>query len=286
MNISRPRRNISASEKQAIEHFDVLVVGAGISGIGSAYHLKRQLSRHEFRGSRNPGKIFGGHLGRRIRYPGIRSDSDLHTFRLTASRPWVGPPIASRCPKSLSYMDDVIAGETISAKHIRYQHRIEARGIGRVMSNLWDHRSGQDRTVAKAVDLTANFLWMCQGYYRHSEGFTPEWPDNGQSSGAAFVHPQRLARGYRHPKARRVVVIGSGPQRRRRLITCDRPIQWRAYVTMLQPLADLFQARPQTPSKLAEGIAPAAGSRRSGIQRDRAPPRSLFEQGPPSPSAA
>ncbi len=91
MNMSAAR-NISASTRQATEHFDVLIVGAGISGIGSAYHLTKQRPGTSFVILETKDS-FGG-TWQTHRYPGIRSDSDLHTFGYSF-KPWVGPPIAT-----------------------------------------------------------------------------------------------------------------------------------------------------------------------------------------------
>ena len=101
------------------EHFDVLVVGAGISGVGAGYHLKTQNPKKKFV-ILEAYETFGGtwHMHR---YPGIRSDSDLYTFGYRY-KPWVGPPIASR-EEILKYMDEVIA-ENDLAPHIRYRHKI------------------------------------------------------------------------------------------------------------------------------------------------------------------
>ena len=103
------------------ESFDVLIVGAGISGVGAGYHLTHQ----------RPGTSFvileamGGFGGtwRTHRYPGIRSDSDLYTFGYRF-KPWVGPPIAT-APEIMKYMGEVIR-ENGLAPHIRYSHRIES----------------------------------------------------------------------------------------------------------------------------------------------------------------
>src|SRR5271154_4305599 len=103
MNISAAR-DISASKKLPIEHFDVLVVGAGISGVGSAYHLTKQLPGTSFVVLEEQ-ETFGGTWWTH-KYPGIRSDSDLHTFGYSF-KPWVGPPIATAA-EIRSYMDDVI----------------------------------------------------------------------------------------------------------------------------------------------------------------------------------
>ncbi|HWX58901.1 NAD(P)/FAD-dependent oxidoreductase [Bradyrhizobium sp.] len=200
MNIETAR-SIDASVTQASEHFDVLIVGAGISGIGSAYHLTKDLPDRSFVILESQ-ESFGGTWSTH-RYPGIRSDSDLHTFGYSF-KPWVGPPIATAA-EILAYMGEVIA-ENDLARHIRYEHRIE--------SASWS--SGTKRWTIEAVkagsgerkSFTANFLWMCQGYYRHSQGFTPEWPDMHTFAGR-IVHPQ-LWPDDLALNDKRVVVIGSG----------------------------------------------------------------------------
>src|SRR6201986_2045098 len=128
MNVETAR-SISAST--ASEHFDVLIVGAGISGIGSAYHLTMQLPGTSFVILETQ-ESFGG-TWQTHRYPGIRSDSDLHTFGYSF-KPWVGPPIASAA-EILSYMDEVIT-ENDPARHTRYHHRIE-RASWSSERNLW-----------------------------------------------------------------------------------------------------------------------------------------------------
>jgi cation diffusion facilitator CzcD-associated flavoprotein CzcO len=200
MNVSAARA-ISASAEHATEHFDVLVVGAGISGIGSAYHLTKQLPGTSFVILETK-ESFGG-TWETHRYPGIRSDSDLHTFGYSF-KPWVGLPIATAA-EILSYMGEVIA-ENDLAKHIRYKHRIETASWSSE-SNLWTIEAVKTDSGEPAT-FTANFLWMCQGYYRHSEGFTPEWQDIDKFKGQ-IVHPQRWPDDLVVAN-KKVVVIGSG----------------------------------------------------------------------------
>src|SRR5436190_22605187 len=118
MNVLATPRPAS-STPQAAEHFDVLIVGAGISGVGSAYHLKAQLPGTSFVVLEAQGSFGGTWLTHR--YPGIRSDSDLHTFGYRF-KPWTSAPIASAA-EILKYMGDVIE-ENDLAPHIRYQHTI------------------------------------------------------------------------------------------------------------------------------------------------------------------
>jgi cation diffusion facilitator CzcD-associated flavoprotein CzcO len=200
MNVSAARA-ISASTEHATEHFDVLVVGAGISGIGSAYHLTKQRLGTSFVILETK-ESFGG-TWETHRYPGIRSDSDLHTFGYSF-KPWVGLPIATAA-EILSYMGEVIA-ENGLARHIRYQHRIETANWSSE-SNLWTVEAVKTDSGERAT-FTANFLWMCQGYYRHSEGYTPEWQDMETFKGR-IVHPQAWPDDL-VVAGKKVVVIGSG----------------------------------------------------------------------------
>src|SRR5271165_415070 len=128
MNVETAR-SISASTSS--EHFDVLIVGAGISGIGSAYHLTKQLPGTSFV-ILEAQESFGG-TWLTHKYPGIRSDSDLHTFGYSF-KPWVGPPIATAA-EILSYMGEVIEDNDIG-KHIRYKHRILSAEWSS-KTNLW-----------------------------------------------------------------------------------------------------------------------------------------------------
>lgn len=192
---------IDANATQASEHFDVVIVGAGISGVGAAYHLTTQ----------NPGtsfvvletlETFGGTWWTH-KYPGIRSDSDLHTFGYRF-KPWVGPPIATAA-EIRSYMGEVIE-ENDLAQHIRYRHRITAAQWSSA-DKLWTIDATNTAT-GEARRFTTNFFWMCQGYYRHTEGYTPEWPGFADFKGTV-VHPQRWPDDL-DIAGKRVVVIGSG----------------------------------------------------------------------------
>ncbi len=187
------------------EDLDVLIVGAGISGLGGAVHLQQQC----------PGLRYAileaqaGHGGtwRTHRYPGIRSDSDLFTFGY-GFKPWMGKPIAT-APEILAYLDEVIDEHGL-APHIRYRHRITQAE--------WDSATARWTVTAShpAADggaevqtrLRARFLWMCQGYYRHTEGYTPQWPGMADFGGR-IVHPQTWPDDL-DLAGRQVVVIGSG----------------------------------------------------------------------------
>ncbi len=183
------------------QHFDVLIVGAGISGVGGAYHLTRQRPDTTFVVLESQAD-FGG-TWRTHTYPGIRSDSDLYTFGYRF-KPWTGAPIAT-ADEILTYMGEVIDDNDL-ARHIRYQHQI-SHASWSSEDHLWTLEATRDDT-ADPVRYTCSFLWMCQGYYRHSEGYTPDWPGMDRFDGP-IVHPQNWPAELDY-EAKKVVVIGSG----------------------------------------------------------------------------
>ncbi len=185
----------------ASEHVDVLIVGAGISGIGGAYHLRDQCPEKTFVVLENQDG-FGG-TWRTHTYPGIRSDSDLHTFGYRF-KPWRNAPIAS-AEEIMTYLGEVI-DENDLARHIRYQHAISA-ATWSSEDKVWTLEVTQTDT-GEQLRFTANFLWMCQGYYRHSEGYTPTWEGMDKFSGP-IVHPQTWPDDLDYA-GKNVVVIGSG----------------------------------------------------------------------------
>jgi cation diffusion facilitator CzcD-associated flavoprotein CzcO len=183
------------------EHFDVLIVGAGISGIGGAYHLTKQCPATSFV-VLEAQEDYGG-TWRTHRFPGIRSDSDLYTFGY-AFKPWTGAPIASAA-EILRYLGEVI-DENDLARHIRYRHRI-ASARWSSEDNRWTLEATRTDT-GEAARFTANFLWMCQGYYRHCAGYTPQWEGMAQFEGR-IVHPQTWPDDLDY-RGKDVLVIGSG----------------------------------------------------------------------------
>ena len=182
-------------------HVDVLIVGAGISGIGAAHHLREQCPDKSFVILESM-ETFGGTWWTHT-YPGIRSDSDLFTFGYRF-KPWPGPPIASGA-EILEYLGEVIEDDELEP-HICYRHR--------VVSAAWssdDRRWSLDvmhTDTGEHVRYTTSFLWMCQGYYRHAEGYTPDWPGMDRFDGP-IVHPQTWPEDLDY-RGKKVVVIGSG----------------------------------------------------------------------------
>jgi cation diffusion facilitator CzcD-associated flavoprotein CzcO len=204
------------------EHFDVLIVGAGISGVGAAYHLKTQLPGSTFAALETQDSFGGTWITHK--YPGIRSDSDLHTFGYRF-KPWVGPPIAS-ASEILKYMGEVIDDNDLG-KHIRYGHTIK-RADWSSTDNRWTLQVVR-KSDGKTLTMTAGFLWMCQGYYRHDKGYTPEWAGMDSFKGR-IVHPQTWPEDLDY-KGKRMIVIGSGATAATLVPNVANDV---AHVTMLQ----------------------------------------------------
>src|ERR1700720_378337 len=153
------RTRAEAAAQTKTEHFDVVIVGAGISGVGGAYHLTKQCPGTSFLILESQESFGGTWLTHR--YPGIRSDSDLYTFGYRF-KPWKSAPIATAA-EILSYMGEVI-DENGLGTHIRYRHTISSATWSSA-DNRWTIEATRTDT-GEAVRFTANFLWMCQGYYR------------------------------------------------------------------------------------------------------------------------
>jgi len=183
-----------------VEHADVIIVGAGLSGIGAGCHLRMNC----------PGKSFIILEGREamggtwdlFRYPGIRSDSDMFTLGYRF-RPWRDPKAIADGPAILSYIRET-ANEYDVAKMIRYGHRVR-RAAWSSSDAKWQVE------VDKGTDLetfTCNFLYLCTGYYDYKSGYTPEWPGLEKFRGT-IIHPQKWPNDLDYTN-KRVVVIGSG----------------------------------------------------------------------------
>ncbi|MFV0259272.1 MAG: flavin-containing monooxygenase, partial [Acidimicrobiales bacterium] len=200
-NRSHPETAAESSARSTPAEVDVLVVGAGISGVGAAYHLQTQRPGTSFAVLESQDG-FGG-TWRTHTYPGIRSDSDLFTFGYRF-KPWTGDPIAT-ADRILNYMHEVIEDNDLD-QYIHYGHRIDA-----ARWSTDDHRWTIEATrtaTGEQVEVKARFLWMCQGYYRHQQGYTPTWPGMEDYEGT-IVHPQTWPEDLDYSGAK-VVVIGSG----------------------------------------------------------------------------
>jgi monooxygenase len=195
---------VRTNETQArpAEHVDVLIVGAGLSGIGAACHLQR----------RCPGKTYAVLEGRDaiggtwdlFRYPGIRSDSDMHTLGYSF-RPWEDPKAIADGPSILSYIRQTAEDYGVT-RRIRFGHRVVAADWCDAEAR-WTVTAERTDT-GEMVTLTAGFVICCSGYYRYDQGYTPELPGVERFQGRV-VHPQRWPEDLDYT-GQRVVVIGSG----------------------------------------------------------------------------
>lgn len=228
--------NVTAAPQDAADqdviHFDVLIVGAGISGIDAAYHLQQN----------NPGKTFTllenqetfGGTWHTHKYPGIRSDSDLFTFGYSW-KPWRGKPIAT-ADKIMAYLDEVLDEQDIR-RHIRFNQNVQAAKWSSA-DQKW-HLEVLDKTTGTIKRYAGNFLWMCQGYYQHQKGYTPDWPGVSDFKGE-IVHPQEWPDDLDYA-GKKVVVIGSGATAATLIPAMADKTD---HITMLQRSPTYFFARP------------------------------------------
>jgi cation diffusion facilitator CzcD-associated flavoprotein CzcO len=222
----------SESAARDVEHFDVLIVGAGISGIDAAYHLQ-QFNEGKTFTLLEAQESFGG-TWLTHKYPGIRSDSDLFTFGY-GWKPWRDKPIAT-ADKIMNYLDEVLDEQDIR-RHIRFRQQVKSARWSSA-DNLW-RLEVLDGETGEVRRYSGNFLWMCQGYYRHQHGYTPDFPGIGDYQGQV-VHPQEWPEDLDYA-GKKVVVIGSGATAATLIpAMADRT----AHITMLQRSPTFFFARP------------------------------------------
>ncbi|NDJ36559.1 MAG: NAD(P)/FAD-dependent oxidoreductase, partial [Chloroflexi bacterium] len=182
------------------EHVDVLIVGAGLSGIAAAYYLQERAPQKTY--AILEGRDAIGGTWDLFRYPGIRSDSDIFTLGYSF-RPWHGDQAITSGPSILQYIRDTAAEFGID-QHIRFNHWVESAAWSSEQAR-WTvsvQHAGETR------DLTCNFLFMCCGYYDYEAGYTPDFKGTERFTGR-IVHPQRWPEDLDY-SGQRVVVIGSG----------------------------------------------------------------------------
>ena len=185
-----------------MEHVDVLIVGAGLSGIGAAHYLQTKCpwATYEIFEARD---AIGGTWDL-FRYPGIRSDSDMYTLGYSF-RPWDGEKSIADGDSILQYIKDTAAEAGID-DHIRFNHRI-TRAEWSSDAARWTITAERTDTGA-TVELTCGFLFSCSGYYRYDRGYEPDFPGKERFAGT-IVHPQQWPNDLDYA-GKRVVVIGSG----------------------------------------------------------------------------
>lgn len=214
--------------KMAMTHFDAIIIGAGISGISAAYHLQKY----------NPSKTYTilerraalGGTWDLFKYPGVRSDSDMYTFGYSF-RHWEDQSTIAEKSKIIDYLKSTVDEYGID-KNIQYQQSIvKARWSSAEM--LWRLDSGEGR------EFTCQFLYMCSGYYRYDEGYTPDFAGIDNFKGSV-IHPQ-LWRSNTDYNDKNIVVIGSGAT----AITLVPSLAKKAkHVTMLQRSPSYISSQP------------------------------------------
>src|SRR5690349_13121804 len=208
---------------QEREHVNVLIVGAGLSGIGAAVHLQKDC----------PGKSYAilesreaiGGTWDLFRYPGIRSDSDMYTLGYSF-KPWREAKSIADGPSILRYIRET-AEEYGVDRHIRYHHRA-VRADWSTEETRWTVTAERTDTGETAT-FTCNFLMMCSGYYRYDEGYRPDFRGTERFAGQ-IVHPQHWPEDLDYA-GKNVVVIGSGATA---VTLVPAMAETAAHVTMLQ----------------------------------------------------
>ncbi len=215
----------------ALEHFDALIVGAGLSGIGAGVHLQK----------RSPGRTYAILEGRSrmggtwdlFRYPGVRSDSDMYALGY-AFKPWEEAKAIADGPSILNYVKET-AKEYDIDRRIRYGHQVK-RASWSTPDACWTLEAEHE---GKPVRISCNFLFVCGGYYKYSEGYTPAFAGIERFRGR-IVHPQNWTEDIDY-KGKRVVVIGSGATA---VTLVPEMAKKAAHVTMLQRSPTYVVARP------------------------------------------
>ena len=245
---------VSEERGPALEHFDVLFVGAGLSGVGAAYHLKQG----------SPGKSYVILEGRDaiggtwdlFRYPGIRSDSDMYTLGYSF-RPWVEAKAIADGPSILRYVNDTADLYDIR-RHIRFHHHVKKASWSSAEAH-WIVEAERTDTKQR-VRFSCDWLHMCSGYYNYSDVYDPEFAGRDSFKGL-IVHPQFWPEDLDY-KGKKVVVIGSGATA---VTIVPEMARTAGHVVMLQRSPTYMVSRPSEdgianflrkilPSKLAYGI--------------------------------
>jgi monooxygenase len=189
-------------ERMPPEHLDVLIVGAGLSGIGAGCHLRRECPSKTFAVLEARDSLGG--TWDLFRYPGIRSDSDMFTLGYSF-RPWPSAKAIADGPAILEYIRDAARDHDVE-RRIRFGQRV-VRAEWSSADARWTVEAQRSDT-GEMVQLTCGFLLICTGYYRYDEGYTPQFEGTERFRGQ-IVHPQLWPEDLDYA-GKRVVVIGSG----------------------------------------------------------------------------
>ncbi|WP_298451840.1 NAD(P)/FAD-dependent oxidoreductase [uncultured Marinobacter sp.] len=256
------------------QHFDVLIIGAGVSGIGMACHLRREC----------PGKSFAilerrqslGGTWDLFRYPGIRSDSDMFTFGYNF-RPWTGGKVLADGASIKNYVSET-AKEYNVEQHIRYGLAVKTADWSSA-EKCWKLTAANEAT-GKTETYTASFLIGCTGYYNYDQGYKPDFPGEADFKGLV-VHPQHWPEGLDYT-GKKVVVIGSGAT----AVTLVPTLAEKAgHVTMLQRSPTYLMPLPST-DKVTLGlqkVLPAKAAYRLTRARNITVSRFLYQRSRKNP---
>ena len=250
----RTRLSEGGQDQVDSEHFDVLIVGAGLSGVGAGCHLTMKCPDKTFVILEGRGAIGG--TWDIFRYPGIRSDSDMYTLGYSF-RPWREAKAIAGGPAILNYVRETAAEYGVDRK-IRFQHRV--LGVSWSSEDAVWTVEAERGPEQQPVRFTCSFLFTCSGYYNYAGGYTPEFPGVERFAGQV-VHPQKWPEDLDYA-GKRVVVVGSGATA---VTLVPAMAQDAAHVVMLQrsptyivsrPSEDAFAnwTRRNLPAKLAYGI--------------------------------
>ncbi len=212
---------------------DVLIIGAGLSGIGAAVHLGKQCPGKTYRIFEQRSAVGG--TWDLFRYPGIRSDSDMHTLGFNF-KPWTEAKAIADGPSIRKYIRETADDYGITP-HIQFDTKIIAADWS-TPEQLWHITSENTKTGARS-ELTARFLFMCGGYYNYDQGYRPDFPGEEAYKGQ-FVHPQHWPEDLDYT-GKKVVIIGSGATA---MTLVPAMAEKAGHVTMLQRSPTYVVSRP------------------------------------------
>ncbi len=216
-----------------VEHVDVVVVGAGLSGIGAGYHLQTMSPDRSYVILEGRDELGG--TWDLFKYPGVRSDSDMHTLGFSF-KPWTEAKSIADGPSILAYLKETVAQFGID-QHIRYGQLV-SKAEWSSDNATWTVTS-TDKHTGESKTIECSFLFMCSGYYSYKKGHTPEFVGRERFTGT-IVHPQEWPQNLDYA-GKRVVVIGSGATA---VTIVPSMAQHAAHVTMLQRSPTYMVSRP------------------------------------------